>query len=61
MQISRHWRLNTLRYRLQGVRDSNGELSIQERPYVRSAQPTMIADDSEHSEDARVKALTTAA
>ncbi|MBI5669280.1 MAG: hypothetical protein HZC41_14850 [Chloroflexi bacterium] len=32
MQISRHWRLNPLRYRLQGVRYDNGTVSLQARP-----------------------------
>ncbi len=32
MQISRHWRLNSLRYRLQGVRYENGTVSLQSRP-----------------------------
>lgn len=32
MQISRHWRLNSQRYRLQGVRYQNGEVSLQSRP-----------------------------
>jgi hypothetical protein len=32
MQISRHWRLNSQRYRLQGVRYENGEVSLQARP-----------------------------
>lgn len=32
MQISRHWRLNSQRYRLQGVRYENGEVSLQVRP-----------------------------
>lgn len=31
MQISRHWRLNAQRYRLQGVRYENGETSLQNR------------------------------
>ena len=31
MQISRHWRLNSLRYRLQGVRYTNGEVRLQAR------------------------------
>jgi hypothetical protein len=35
MQISRHWRLNSQRYRLQGVRYDNGSVSLQNRP-----QPT---------------------
>jgi hypothetical protein len=32
MQISRHWRLNAQRYRLEGYRNANGEVSIQRRP-----------------------------
>lgn len=32
MQISRHWRLNPQRYRLQGVRYENGTVSLQARP-----------------------------
>ena len=35
MQISRHWRLNAQRYRLQGFRSENGELSLQARPTLR--------------------------
>jgi hypothetical protein len=34
MQISRHWRLNSQRYRLQGVRMINGEVRLQARPCV---------------------------
>ena len=36
MQISRHWRLNPQRYRLQGVRYGNGEVSLQARPAPRN-------------------------
>jgi hypothetical protein len=32
MQISRHWRIKPLRYRLEGVRYENGEVSLQTRP-----------------------------
>jgi hypothetical protein len=32
MQISRHWRLNSQRYRLQGVHYENGVYSLQARP-----------------------------
>jgi hypothetical protein len=32
MQISRHWRLKSQRYRLEGVRYANGEVSLQARP-----------------------------
>ncbi|MDX2160183.1 MAG: hypothetical protein SF162_02550 [bacterium] len=31
MQISRHWRINQQRYRLQGVRLTNGEVSLHNR------------------------------
>ncbi|MFW5709172.1 MAG: hypothetical protein ACOCX5_03010 [Chloroflexota bacterium] len=31
MQISRHWRLNAQRYRLEGVRYEDGEVDLQER------------------------------
>lgn len=31
MQIPRHWRMQTMRYRLQGVRYANGEVSLQAR------------------------------
>lgn len=32
MQISRHWRMNSLRYRLQGIRYTNGDVRLQPRP-----------------------------
>lgn len=32
MQISRHWRLNSQRYRLEGFRHRTGEVSLQARP-----------------------------
>lgn len=32
MQISRHWRLNAQRYRLEGIKYRNGEVALQERP-----------------------------
>lgn len=31
MQISRHWRMNAQRYRLEGVRVETGEVSLQPR------------------------------
>lgn len=31
MQISRHWRLNAQRYRLEGVRLEDGSISLQNR------------------------------
>jgi len=48
MQISRHWRLNANRYRLQGVRYETGEVSVQNRPMVNSTvaeqQPIVNAE-----------------
>lgn len=32
MQISRHWRLNAQRYRLQGTEFEDGSYSLQQRP-----------------------------
>ncbi|GAB4328236.1 MAG: hypothetical protein Kow00117_14750 [Phototrophicales bacterium] len=37
MQISRHWRMNAQRYRLEGVRYENGETSLQARPSVETS------------------------
>jgi hypothetical protein len=39
MQISRHWRLNSQRYRLEGVRYENGEVRLQARPVPCVEQP----------------------
>lgn len=32
MQISRHWRLNATRYRLEGIQYEDGSVSLQKRP-----------------------------
>jgi len=47
MQISRHWRLNSQRYRLEGFRNSNGEVSLQARPTLNTEpahtdEPVMV-------------------
>jgi hypothetical protein len=44
MQISRHWRMNSQRYRLEGVRYQNGEVSLQVRPVTNevAAEPSAI-------------------
>ena len=34
MQISRHWRLNAIRYRLEGVQYNDGSVSLQKRPQI---------------------------
>lgn len=36
MQISRHWRMNANRYRLEGFALSNGEKSLQPRQTVKT-------------------------
>lgn len=43
MQISRHWRLNSQRYRLEGVRYGNGRVSLQSRPFDTPVQESPIA------------------
>ena len=43
MQISRHWRLNSQRYRLEGVRYENGEVRLQARPVPCIEQPAAQA------------------
>lgn len=42
MQISRHWRLNSQRYRLQGVRYVNGEVRLQARNLPCAEQQTVV-------------------
>ena len=39
MQISRHWRIKSQRYRLEGIRFENGEVSLQTRPTAREDAP----------------------
>ncbi|MFO7322722.1 MAG: hypothetical protein DIU68_013405 [Chloroflexota bacterium] len=53
MQISRHWRMNSQRYRLEGMRFQNGEVCLQTRPapaveIVRTA-PRPAASNREHA------------
>jgi hypothetical protein len=38
MQISRHWRLNAQRYRLEGVRLEDGSVSLQNRATTQETQ-----------------------
>lgn len=38
MQISRHWRLNAQRYRLEGVRREDGSVSLQNRVVPRAEE-----------------------
>ena len=48
MQISRHWRLNAQRYRLEGYRHADGRLSLQVRPAITTRnEQTEIEDNRE--------------
>jgi hypothetical protein len=43
MQISRHWRIKSQRYRLEGVRFENGEVSVQTRPAARDDMMKLVS------------------
>lgn len=47
MQISRHWRLNAQRYRLEGFRNSNGQVSLQPRPFIYGTKQTDEIQDED--------------
>ena len=55
MQISRHWRMNSQRYRLEGVRYQNGEVSLQVRPTPPSTEAPAKAERAEQSILAQVR------
>lgn len=38
MQVSRHWRLNSQRYRLEGMRYNNEQVSLQHRPVAQATE-----------------------
>lgn len=48
MQISRHWRLNSFRYQLQGVRYENGQVRLTARPVIpqRTEKPKLVTSSS---------------
>lgn len=48
MQISRHWRLNAQRYRLEGVRLEDGSVSLQNRAIPQEDHSE--ANETQHSE-----------
>lgn len=56
MQISRHWRLNAQRYRLQGVCYESGETSLQNRP-----APITVAEPAQKTQVDSPKKLLKAA
>ena len=53
MQISRHWRMNALRYRLEGVRTRQGEARLQSRPATVTREQTTTAAPRAHATAAR--------
>ena len=57
MQISRHWRMNPQRYRLEGVRYSNGVVSLQARP-ARVAEEDLVSDQLAHQDKKATAAYT---
>jgi hypothetical protein len=57
MQISRHWRMNAQRYRLEGARTLNGDVRLQVRPTL----PQPVAATQPDSERVAVKVRATAA
>lgn len=58
MQISRHWRLNSQRYRLQGVRYENGEVSLQNRPTFLTVQQPLETKTVNHTNRVELKATS---
>lgn len=58
MQISRHWRMNANRYRLEGFALSNGEKSLQPRQTVKTQQVAAKATAETKTQEQR--ALTAA-
>lgn len=42
MQISRHWRMKNLRYRLEGIRTQQGEVQLNNRPALRKTETQTV-------------------
>ncbi len=56
MQISRHWRMNSQRYRLQGVRLENGQVSLSARQPRSEEQTQSIQRPVQHNANSTVNA-----
>jgi hypothetical protein len=60
MQISRHWRMNAQRYRLEGVRLENGAVSLDEchtQAFVEETQhEAMLITQTQNEQNAEVNA-----
>jgi len=55
MQISRHWRLNAQRYRLEGLQHGQEQTSLQERPVPVQARRDEAATDAHSSSETPVE------
>ncbi len=58
MQISRHWRLNSQRYRLQGVRYETGEMSLQNRPAPTNTKEEIVKAENTDTNKKLLKAAS---
>jgi hypothetical protein len=45
MQISRHWRLNAQRYRMEGFRNANGTVSLRPQPLIQDEKEPDSRDE----------------
>lgn len=54
MQISRHWRLNAQRYRLEGFRNSNGEVSLQPRHNLTKPEGSSVLEGNHSDEETSI-------
>lgn len=64
MQISRHWRMNAQRYRLEGVRYEDGHCDLEARPAVNPAeleQTGTLLENTTRESQPEVEAAFTAA
>lgn len=62
MQISRHWRLNAQRYRLQGTKLEDGSYSLQQRPVpVEAREDAVSMNVSNERENDKLTVLQRAA
>ncbi len=60
MQISRHWRLNAHRYRLEGFRNQHGEVSLQARPLSIEAEETTLKNPAQLVTEAKASTVAVA-
>lgn len=56
MQISRHWRMNSNRYRLEGVKAQDGSVSIQNRLIATTSDKEQEDNSETQSEQATLSA-----